>query len=49
MSPPSDAEPADRWLLLVGEPGVGRIAAEARGRLSLLNEAGVRLGTSLDM
>ncbi|MEV7126865.1 SpoIIE family protein phosphatase [Streptomyces sp. NPDC093260] len=48
-SPLSDAEPADRWLLLVGEPGVGRIAAEARGRLSLLNEAGVRLGTSLDM
>ncbi|MGW4349604.1 SpoIIE family protein phosphatase [Streptomyces sp. NPDC004690] len=48
-NPPSDAEPADRWLLLVGEPGVGRIAAEARGRLSLLNEAGVRLGTSLDM
>ncbi|GAA5059757.1 SpoIIE family protein phosphatase [Streptomyces similanensis] len=45
----SDAEPADRWLLLVGEPGVGRIAAQARGRLSLLNEAGGRLGTTLDM
>ncbi|POX60156.1 protein phosphatase [Streptomyces sp. Ru62] len=39
----------DAWLLLVGEPGVGRLAAEARGRLSLLNEAGVRLGTTLDL
>ncbi|MET9799418.1 SpoIIE family protein phosphatase [Streptomyces sp. NPDC006368] len=39
----------DAWLLLVGEPGVGRLAAEARGRLSLLNEAGVRVGTTLDM
>jgi GAF domain-containing protein len=43
------AGPADAWLLLVGEPGVGRLAAEARGRLSLLNEAGNRLGTTLDM
>ncbi|GGY79494.1 hypothetical protein GCM10010300_24100 [Streptomyces olivaceoviridis] len=39
----------DAWLLLVGEPGVGRLAAEARGRLALLNEAGVRLGTTLDL
>ncbi|MER7106584.1 SpoIIE family protein phosphatase [Streptomyces sp. NPDC000229] len=39
----------DAWLLLVGEPGVGRLAAEARGRLSLLNEAGRRVGTTLDM
>ncbi|URM89024.1 SpoIIE family protein phosphatase [Streptomyces sp. MRC013] len=39
----------DAWLLLVGEQGVGRLAAEARGRLSLLNEAGVRVGTTLDM
>ncbi|WP_437013893.1 SpoIIE family protein phosphatase [Streptomyces sp. enrichment culture] len=46
---PDPAGPADAWLLLVGEPGVGRLAAEARGRLSLLNEAGVRLGTTLDM
>ncbi|WP_346163437.1 SpoIIE family protein phosphatase [Streptomyces bangladeshensis] len=46
---PQAAGPADAWLLLVGEPGVGRLAAEARGRLSLLNEAGVRLGTTLDM
>ncbi|MER7490303.1 SpoIIE family protein phosphatase [Streptomyces sp. NPDC126497] len=46
---PQSAGPADAWLLLVGEPGVGRLAAEARGRLSLLNEAGTRLGTTLDM
>ncbi|MFI6206242.1 SpoIIE family protein phosphatase [Streptomyces sp. NPDC051041] len=46
---PHAAGPADAWLLLVGEPGVGRLAAEARGRLSLLNEAAVRLGTTLDM
>jgi serine phosphatase RsbU (regulator of sigma subunit)/anti-sigma regulatory factor (Ser/Thr protein kinase) len=46
---PPAAGPADAWLLLVGEPGVGRLAAEARGRLSLLNEAGARLGTTLDM
>ncbi|WP_286157424.1 SpoIIE family protein phosphatase [Streptomyces somaliensis] len=39
----------DAWLLLVGEQGVGRLAAEARGRLSLLNEAGLRVGTTLDM
>ncbi|MFJ8646276.1 SpoIIE family protein phosphatase [Streptomyces sp. NPDC093546] len=39
----------DAWLLLVGEPGVGRLAAEARRRLGLLNEAGVRVGTTLDM
>lgn len=46
---PHAAGPTDAWLLLVGEPGVGRLAAEARGRLSLLNEAGTRLGTTLDM
>ncbi|WP_437096423.1 SpoIIE family protein phosphatase [Streptomyces sp. enrichment culture] len=46
---PHATGPADAWLLLVGEPGVGRLAAEARGRLSLLTEAGVRLGTTLDM
>ncbi|MFC8917444.1 SpoIIE family protein phosphatase [Streptomyces sp. NPDC057116] len=49
---PGEAEGAgarpDAWLLLVGEPGVGRLAAEARGRLALLNEAGARLGTTLD-
>ncbi|MEV6175823.1 SpoIIE family protein phosphatase [Streptomyces sp. NPDC052015] len=46
---PHAAGATDAWLLLVGEPGVGRLAAEARGRLSLLNEAGSRLGTTLDM
>jgi serine phosphatase RsbU (regulator of sigma subunit)/anti-sigma regulatory factor (Ser/Thr protein kinase) len=46
---PHTVTPADAWLLMVGEPGVGRLAAEARGRLSLLNEAGNRLGTTLDM
>ncbi|MFI6039146.1 SpoIIE family protein phosphatase [Streptomyces sp. NPDC051315] len=46
---PHAAGPTDAWLLLVGEPGVGRLAAEARGRLSLLNEAGLRLGTTLDL
>ncbi|MFF7855311.1 SpoIIE family protein phosphatase [Streptomyces sp. NPDC007904] len=54
-APGAAAEPlaahahADASLLLVGEPGVGRLAAEARGRLSLLSEAGIRLGTTLDM
>ncbi len=43
------AQATDARLLLVGEPGVGRLAAEARGRLSLLNEAGGRLGTTLDL
>ncbi|MFI8191640.1 SpoIIE family protein phosphatase [Streptomyces sp. NPDC085946] len=46
---PHAAQSTDAWLLLVGEPGVGRLAAEARGRLSLLNEAGVRFGTDLDL
>ncbi|MFF5536372.1 SpoIIE family protein phosphatase [Streptomyces cinerochromogenes] len=46
---PHAAGATDAWLLLVGEPGVGRLAAEARGRLALLNEAGVRLGTALDL
>ncbi|MEU6809970.1 SpoIIE family protein phosphatase [Streptomyces sp. NPDC046831] len=48
-APPGADRAADAWLLLVGEPRVGRLAAEARGRLSLLNEAGTRLGTTLDM
>ncbi|MGY1455194.1 SpoIIE family protein phosphatase [Streptomyces sp. SS8] len=39
----------DAWLLMVGEPGVGRLAVEARRRLSLLNEAGTRIGTTLDI
>ncbi|GAA2408381.1 hypothetical protein GCM10010420_40880 [Streptomyces glaucosporus] len=39
----------DAWVLLVGEPSVGRLAVEARRRLSLLNDAGARVGTTLDM
>ncbi|MEU7280237.1 SpoIIE family protein phosphatase [Streptomyces sp. NPDC045431] len=57
QGPPPPHEPSgaaaggrpDAWLLLVGDPGVGRLAAEARRRLGLLNEAGVRVGTTLDM
>ncbi|MGW2888539.1 SpoIIE family protein phosphatase [Streptomyces griseoruber] len=37
------------WLLLVGEPGVGRLAVLARKRLELLYDAGVRIGTTLDV
>ncbi|MCD0483246.1 SpoIIE family protein phosphatase [Streptacidiphilus sp. ASG 303] len=40
---------AGRWLLLVGEPGVGSLAVAARRRLDLLYEAGVRIGTTLDL
>ncbi|GAB2717307.1 hypothetical protein GCM10027072_07380 [Streptomyces bullii] len=36
-------------LLLVGEPGVGRLAVLARKRLELLHDAGVRIGTTLDV
>ncbi|WP_218004366.1 SpoIIE family protein phosphatase [Microtetraspora niveoalba] len=46
------AEPAgvtDEWLIAVGEPGVGRLALLARQRLELLTEAGVRIGTTLDV
>ncbi|WP_458246785.1 ATP-binding SpoIIE family protein phosphatase [Streptomyces sp. MAI_2237] len=35
--------------MLVGEPGVGRLAVLARRRLELLHEAGVRIGTTLDV
>ncbi|KAB1148153.1 SpoIIE family protein phosphatase [Streptomyces luteolifulvus] len=40
---------ADRRLLLVGEPGVGRLALLARRRLELLHDAGGRIGTTLDV
>lgn len=40
---------ADGWPLLVGEPGVGRLAVLARRRLELLHDAGVRIGTTLDV
>ncbi|MEV0972018.1 SpoIIE family protein phosphatase [Microtetraspora glauca] len=39
----------DKWLIAVGEPGVGRLALLARQRLELLTEAGVRIGTTLDV
>ncbi|GAA3785702.1 hypothetical protein GCM10022403_020590 [Streptomyces coacervatus] len=40
---------AESRLLLVGEPGVGRLAVLARRRLELLHEAGIRIGTTLDV
>ncbi|MFD1662890.1 SpoIIE family protein phosphatase [Streptomyces caeni] len=45
LKPASD----DGWLLLVGEPGVGRLAVLARRRLELLHDAGVRIGSTLDV
>ncbi|WP_436790151.1 SpoIIE family protein phosphatase [Yinghuangia sp. YIM S10712] len=39
----------DGWPLLVGEPGVGRLALLARRRLELLHDAGVRIGSTLDV
>ncbi|MFJ1654522.1 SpoIIE family protein phosphatase [Streptomyces sp. NPDC088337] len=35
--------------LLVGEPGVARLAVQARRRLELLREAGLRIGSTLDV
>ncbi|MFE7233069.1 SpoIIE family protein phosphatase [Streptomyces sp. NPDC057596] len=37
------------WPLLVGETGVGRLAVQARRRLELLREAGLRIGSTLDV
>ncbi|WP_445529818.1 SpoIIE family protein phosphatase [Streptomyces cyslabdanicus] len=37
------------WPLLVGEPGVGRLAVQARRRLELLHDAGLRIGSTLDV
>ncbi|MGW7378959.1 SpoIIE family protein phosphatase [Streptomyces sp. NPDC054794] len=39
----------DSWPLLVGEPGVGRLAVLARRRLELLHDAGLRVGSTLDV
>ncbi|MET9834163.1 SpoIIE family protein phosphatase [Streptomyces sp. NPDC006385] len=44
-----DGGGAEGWLLLVGEPGVGRLAVLARRRLELLHDASVRIGTTLDV
>ncbi|GAA0919806.1 hypothetical protein GCM10009549_38110 [Streptomyces thermoalcalitolerans] len=37
------------WPLLVGETGVSRLAVQARRRLELLHEAGLRIGSTLDV
>ncbi|MEV6987266.1 GAF domain-containing sensor histidine kinase [Sphaerisporangium sp. NPDC051017] len=37
------------WLLAVSEPGIGRLALRARERLSLLCDAGSRIGTTLEV
>nr|WP_062339420.1 ATP-binding protein [Herbidospora sakaeratensis] len=50
--PPVPAAPdtaTDGWLLAVSEPAIGRLALQARARLSLLCEAGCRIGTTLDV
>ncbi|WP_061294953.1 sensor histidine kinase [Herbidospora cretacea] len=39
----------DGWLLAVSEPGIGRLALQARERLNLLCDAGSHVGTSLDV
>ncbi|MEU6371839.1 SpoIIE family protein phosphatase [Streptomyces sp. NPDC046909] len=48
-APATDAPATDARLLLLGEPGVGRLAVLARRRLELLHDAGVRIGTTLDV
>ncbi|MFF7052851.1 SpoIIE family protein phosphatase [Streptomyces griseorubiginosus] len=45
----SDSPPPARGLVMVGEPHVGTYALAARRRLELLSEAGVRIGTTLDV
>ncbi|MBO4258113.1 SpoIIE family protein phosphatase [Streptomyces griseorubiginosus] len=45
----SGRTPPARGLVMVGEPHVGTYALAARRRLELLSEAGVRLGTTLDV
>ncbi|MFF8845090.1 SpoIIE family protein phosphatase [Streptomyces sp. NPDC015127] len=46
---PATDDGASGRLLLLGEPGVGRLAVLARRRLELLHEAGVRIGTTLNV
>ncbi|WP_234376982.1 SpoIIE family protein phosphatase [Streptomyces sp. TP-A0356] len=51
-APPAAAEKdgqRSRWLLAIGEPGVGRFALAARRRLELLRESSRRIGTTLDV
>ncbi|GAA3776878.1 hypothetical protein GCM10022403_009560 [Streptomyces coacervatus] len=45
----SDSPPPARGLMMVGEPYVGTYALAARRRLEMLAEAGVRIGTTLDV
>ncbi|MCM2579820.1 SpoIIE family protein phosphatase [Streptomyces meridianus] len=40
---------SDERLLLIGEPGIGRVALLARQRLELLYEASISIGTTLDV
>ncbi|KUO03461.1 SpoIIE family protein phosphatase [Streptomyces caeruleatus] len=47
--PRPDGQGGEGRLLLVGEPGVGRLAVLARRRLQLLHDASVRIGTTLDV
>ncbi|WP_436847843.1 SpoIIE family protein phosphatase [Streptomyces coeruleorubidus] len=46
---PTTGGDGDGRLLLVGEPGVGRLAVLARRRLEFLHDAGARIGTTLDV
>jgi len=41
--------PPVEWLLAVGHPELGRFAMAARKRLELLYDAGIRIGTTLDV
>ncbi|MEV0390471.1 SpoIIE family protein phosphatase [Nonomuraea sp. NPDC050643] len=48
-SPVESQVPADPWLFLFGEPGVGRLAAAARRRIRLLYEVATNIGKTLDV
>ena len=47
--PPEGAAGDPSYLLLVGEPGVGRLALAARQRLALICDAGGSIGTTLEV
>ncbi|WP_246203866.1 SpoIIE family protein phosphatase [Streptomyces tailanensis] len=44
-----DGADGGEWLLMLGEPGVGRLAVQARQRLELLCDASVHIGSTLDV
>lgn len=48
IQPPMES-PTDPWLLLFGEPGVGKLAVAARRRIRLLCEAAMTIGKTLDV